>query len=404
MKKFWLVLFPDTFLWIKINNGIIYNSKNFKHYTFRCSDEINKLCDTLADLDSLYSVELTELLLRDEHVKQWVDQITGIEAGCLIEQNGLNSKLTSYCPVLSIQNGMDQINWEHKQNIGGKIIENLYELVFYINGSSHGSDQYFRQTYYPVNSDKSLDFNHIESFVNQCNNKMLNHFTFVGDPISYNNSGQLQEWILSNDYFVHFVLLAEDIEKDIKKNEWFGNDKVSFTIIISNHLSFLKQPEIYHDFFDNVTFAFPVTSNAQLESITSIVQETGLNNYNIIPIYNGMNREFFEENVFMTIDEFNDIELSRREVFVNMTLNVTSFGKLTVLPDGKIYSNVNDTPLGSIGDPIYDMLYKEMTERETWFRIRDMKPCCDCVYQWLCPSPGNYELAIGKPDLCHITA
>lgn len=404
MKKFWLVLFPDTFLWIKINNGIIYNSKNFKHCTFRNSDEINKLCDTLVDLDSLYSVEIMESLLRDKHVKHWIDRITGIEAGCLIEQNGQNSKLTSYYPVLSIQNGMDQIIWEHKRNIGGKIIENLHELIFYINGSSHGSDQYFRQTYYPVTSDMSLDFNHIESFVNQCNNKMLNQITFIGDLINYKNFEQLQKWVLSNDYFIHFVLLEEDIKKDIKKNEWFGNDKVSFTIIISNHLSFLNQLEIYHDFSDNVTFAFPVISNAQLESVTSIVQETGLNNYNIIPIYNGMNREFFEENVYMTTDEFNDIELSRREVFVNMTLNVTSFGKLTVLPDGKIYSNVNDTPLGSIGDPIYDMLYKEMTERKTWFRIRDMKPCFDCIYQWLCPSPGNYEKAIGKPDLCRITA
>jgi pseudo-rSAM protein len=403
MKKFWLVLFPDTFLWIKTNKGIIYNSINFKHCTFRCSDEINKLCDILADLDSLYSVEVTESLLRNRNVEQWVDKITAIEAGCLIEQNGQNCKLTSYYPVLSIQNGIDQINWEHKRNIGGKIIENLHELVFYINGSLHGSDQYFRQVNYPVTSDISLDFNLIESFVNQCNNIMLNQITFIGDLINYKNFEQLQKWVLSNDYFVHFVLLAEDIKKDIMKKEFYCNDKVSFTIIINNFLSFSKQLEIYHDFSDKVTFAFPVTSNTQLESITSIVQETGLNKYNIIPIYNGMNMEFFEENVYMTADEFDDIELSRREVFVNMTLNVTSFGKLTVLPDGEIYSNINDTPLGSIGDPIYDMLYKEMSEQKTWFRIRDMKPCCDCVYQWLCPSPGNYELAIGKPDLCHIT-
>lgn len=402
MKKLWLVLFPDTFLWIKINNGIIYNSKNFKHCTFRCSDEIKKLYNTLVSLDSLYSVEITESLLSDRNVKQWVDKITAIEAGCLIEQNGQNSKLTSYYPVLSIQNGIDQINWEHKLNIGGKIIENLYDLVFYINGSSHGSDQYFRQTYYPVNSDMSIDFNLIESFVNQCNNKMLNQITFIGDLVNYRNFQQLQKWFLSNDYFVHFVLLAEDIEKDIKKNEWFGNDKVSFTIIISNHLSFLKQLEIYHDFSDNVTFAFPVTSNVQLDSISSILQATNLKNYNIIPLYDGMNREFFEENVYMTIDGFNDINLSKREVFANMTLNVYSFGKLTIMPDGKIYSNVNDNPVGSIGDPIYNLIYKEMTEGNMWFRIRDMQPCCDCVYQWLCPSPGNYELAIGKPDLCHV--
>jgi pseudo-rSAM protein len=66
------------------------------------------------------------------------------------------------------------------------------------------------------------------------------------------------------------------------------------------------------------------------------------------------------------------------------------------MPDGKIYANVNNVPLGSISDPICDLIYKEMTEGQSWLYIRDMKPCCDCVYQWLCPSPGSYEKVIGK--------
>ena len=232
---------------------------------------------------------------------------------------------------------------------------------------------------------------------------MLNQITFIGDLVNYKNFEQLQEWILSNDHFVHIVMLAEDIRKDITKFEWFNSEKISITIIVSDHSTFSKQLEFYQNLPDKVTFAFTVTSKIQLDSVSSFLQETKLKNYNIIPLYNGMNREFFEENVYMTINEFNDIKLSRREIFANMTLNVYSFGKLTIMPDGKIYSNVNDTPLGSLGDPVYNMIYKEMTEGKMWFRIRDMKPCCNCVYQWLCPSPGNYELAIGKPDLCHIT-
>ena len=100
MKKFWLVLFPDSFLWIKNSNGIIYNSKNFRYCTFYCSNEIKKFCDTLVDLDSLYSVEITESLLCKKTIKQWVDKITGIEAGCLIKQNGQNKKIISYYPFL----------------------------------------------------------------------------------------------------------------------------------------------------------------------------------------------------------------------------------------------------------------------------------------------------------------
>lgn len=402
MKKFWLVLFPETFLWIKGSIGIIYNSKNFEYFTFRRSDEQNKLCETLIDLDSLYSVEITEKLLCNNNVKEWIDKITGIEAGCLIEQNGGNKKIISYYPFLRIQNDINQITWNHSRNIGGEILENLYELVFYINGSSHGSDQYFRQTYYPLNSNMTLDFKHIESFVNQCNNKMLNQITFIGDFVNHKNYEQLQKWILSNDYFIHHVMLAEDLEKNLIEFEWFNSKKVSITVLVNKHSIISTQLEFYQNYPDKVALVFLVKSINQLDSVSTFLKDTGLKNFNIIPLYNGTNRVFFEDNVYMTINDFEDIKLSKREIFANMTLNIHSFGKLTVMPDGKIYSSVNDTSLGSIGDPIYDMLYEEMTVRKTWFRIRDMKPCCDCVYQWLCPSPGNYELAIGKPDLCHV--
>jgi len=45
---------------------------------------------------------------------------------------------------------------------------------------------------------------------------------------------------------------------------------------------------------------------------------------------------------------------------------------------------------------------KEMLDNTAWRKIRNDYPCCDCIYQWLCPSPSNYELAIGKPNLCHV--
>ena len=73
-----------------------------------------------------------------------------------------------------------------------------------------------------------------------------------------------------------------------------------------------------------------------------------------------------------------------------------------IFSDGKVYANVYHEPLGTIDDDIRELIYKEMDKGTSWRRIRDMKPCCDCVYQWLCPSPSNYELAIGKPNLCHV--
>jgi pseudo-rSAM protein len=403
MKKYWLVIFPDTFIWIKNDNGIIYNSKNYKYRTFYYSNSIKGLNDTLANLDSLYSVEITELSLKDKAIENWIGQIIELEAGCLIEQNGQNKKMVSYYPVLSVQNDVKKIMWEHEKGIGGKIIENLHELVFYLNGSPHGSGHYFKQTYYPIKTEQAIDVKTIVQFINQCRNKTLNQITIIGDIESYSEFEQLKNWMVSCDLYIHLIVLAEDVGRNFTKLDCSNFDNISASVIVNNDFQNFRDPAFFQGFNGNVTFRFPVRSVEQFESTISWVESSGINDYQIIPLYDGKNNQFFEENIYMSPEDFDTVEMSKREVFSNMALNIHLFGKLFILPDHKIYSNVNNLPLGTMGDPIYNLIYKEMTEEKAWFRIRDMKPCSDCIYQWLCPSPGNYELAIGKPNLCHIT-
>ena len=51
---------------------------------------------------------------------------------------------------------------------------------------------------------------------------------------------------------------------------------------------------------------------------------------------------------------------------------------------------------------IYEIISKELEEGRSWLRIRNQAPCNTCLYQWFCPSPSNYEIAIGRPNLCHV--
>ena len=87
---------------------------------------------------------------------------------------------------------------------------------------------------------------------------------------------------------------------------------------------------------------------------------------------------------------------------MHQMLNTNNFGKLTIMPDGLVYANVNNKPLGCVEDTPYSLVHNELIKGQSWLKIRDMKPCCDYVYQWLCPSPSNYELVIGKSNLCHV--
>ncbi|MCQ5183205.1 hypothetical protein NE573_24670, partial [Parabacteroides distasonis] len=54
-------------------------------------------------------------------------------------------------------------------------------------------------------------------------------------------------------------------------------------------------------------------------------------------------------------------------------------------------NSVND-----IYEFIYEIISKELEEGRSWLRIRNQAPCNTCFDQWFCPSPSNYEIAIGR--------
>jgi pseudo-rSAM protein len=98
-----------------------------------------------------------------------------------------------------------------------------------------------------------------------------------------------------------------------------------------------------------------------------------------------------------------DKEITMQTIFRNQTLNSMTFGSLSITSNGNVYSNLNKPKLGNIKEAGLDyFIHREYKNGESWFNIRKEEPCLNCHYQWLCPSPSNYELAIGKPNLCHV--
>ena len=105
----------------------------------------------------------------------------------------------------------------------------------------------------------------------------------------------------------------------------------------------------------------------------------------------------------MKQEYFSDIELDRRGVFALQELNTYKFGKITLMPDGKIYAGINKYPIGNIREPIVDIISSELIYGDSWRHTRyQIKPCNQCRFKLICPSPSGYESTIGKPNLCHI--
>ena len=74
------------------------------------------------------------------------------------------------------------------------------------------------------------------------------------------------------------------------------------------------------------------------------------------------------------------------------------------MPTGEVYSSLWSESLGNIREEkLKQLLYREFTERGVWLGTRSkVEPCKDCVNRDLCPSISDYELVIGRHDLCHM--
>ena len=131
---------------------------------------------------------------------------------------------------------------------------------------------------------------------------------------------------------------------------------------------------------------------------------TALEYFEIIPLYNGNNLSFFKKFIFIHIDDLKLKKIIKNQYFANQTFNINNYGKITILSNGDFYANLNQPKLGNINkDSLYDVLCLEIYNGKSWNFIRNVTPCKECVFQYICPPISNYELVIGKYDLCHVS-
>ena len=400
MKKYRLVLSEDTFLWVKNKEGLVYQSKKCQTFIFTLSEKLQEICCHLLVLEHLYTVELTEDELNNPDVRYFVDNLLAIDAGRLIPDTEIEKGNVSLLPVLKIHEEIDYFIQKHERGVGGSIIKHIHELTFYINGSKYGNDKCYLQTIFPTKSESTLEIEKIIRFIRNSKNLFLSNINLVGNIFSYPNFDKLLQQIEAFEITTTICITASDIlanKEFLQKTNW--NDKIAFRILMDEKNNIERTVAIFEDIKIPFSVDFIIFSEQDYHDIEPLATRI---KGNFVPLYNGENIDFFESNVFIHQDEILASTLSKREVFMRQATNIFHFGKLTVLSDGNVYADVNQTSLGTIDDTAYSIVYKEFTEGNSWFKVRNFAPCKDCIFQWLCPSPSNYEIAIGRSNLCYV--
>jgi len=364
------------------------------------SERLNEICSHLLILENLYTIELTEEDLNIPDVRHFVDNLLEIDAGRLILSTETKKGSVSLMPVLKIHEEIDYFVQKHERGVGGKIIKHIHELTFYINGSEYGNDKFYLQTIFPTKDETVLEAEKIIRFIRNSKNSLLYNINLAGNIFSYPNFDALLQQIETFEIATTICITASDVianKELLQKTSW--NDKIVFRVLMDKKDNIEQVITFFEDIKIPFSVDFIIFSEQDYHDIEQIATKV---KGNFVPLYNDKNIVFFESNVFIRQEEIIASALSKREIFMRQATNMWHFGKLTVLPNGNVYADVTQTPLGTIDDTVYSIVYREFTEGKSWFRVRDFAPCKDCIFQWLCPSPSNYETAIGCSNLCYI--
>ncbi|MDD3040936.1 MAG: TIGR04150 pseudo-rSAM protein [Bacteroides sp.] len=405
----WLYLYPFVFISEDLDNFLFYNSLIFKRICFKKNTILVSIVKQLQDIDQLYSVKIHVKDLEDVHLLNFVETIQALGLGDIIEGN--LEKPLIMPPVLNLQKSAERLK-EHKVPIGENILSYLHEVSIYVSGTClfncpDCQDRY-KQYLCCTKSADVLDPALLKNFL------FSTYYTGAAITLSGGNIFQYKGLedilsILEGIDAIHTLVsdwrnIPEDlrllsrIRKESFRLKILVNELADVSSIIAIAQK-IKNLQIKQCWEIGIT-SFPEYEDAEIlgEQLSGLVDDV-----TIRPFYTGENIDFFEECIFIDQEELDNIELDKQGVFALQALNTNNFGKITILSDGNVYANVNEKPLGHIQDPIKEMLCEELEKGTSWRRTRyDLEPCSQCRYKLICPSPSNYELAIGKNNLCHI--
>ncbi|WP_347149050.1 TIGR04150 pseudo-rSAM protein [Parabacteroides distasonis] len=195
--------------------------------------------------------------------------------------------------------------------------------------------------------------------------------------------------------YTHIPLLESSLKKNFSYQVY-----VSLPVdhsLMNNTCIFLDQQKIPFQYI------FQVTSLEDCNEAVTLIEKYDIDKYQLRPLYTKDNISFLAKNTFLTEEDILSTKISMKDIFRKHIINKDNFGKLFILSNGDIYANILHKKLGNIKtDSIYQIVKKEIEIGESWLRIRNQKPCCDCLYQYICPSPSDLDLMIGQLNLCTV--
>lgn len=378
VSDYWFTIEPYVFVDIKSKHILLYNTLD--GVTIESTNEkiVELLQETLQEENCGVAL-LTHERYRQEEICCFVDELREKFMGDVINVSLSDGKPVQILPFYNYSKEQELYK---KNNFSSykNILEKLFEISLYIDATTNIT----KLIHFLITLPKNLTFNIVGNMEEVPNySELFSYLDHCSSPknllCSYKNIIPLQP------IFAHNFSYQISVSFPINVERWNHAMKV----LLSQALP--------------VEFVFEVSSEEDVQLSEQLIEQHQIDKYRLKPNYTGNNIRFFENEVFLSKEDILSTPMTMKDFFARQAMNLYDFGKITILPNGDVYANLNHPSLGNIYvNNIHEILHKEVEEGKSWFRVRNHPPCTDCVYQWICPSPSNYEIAIGRSNLCHV--
>ncbi len=386
------ILDNSSFLWIKSNEALFYNSSSHHHVSMILDDEIK-----IAFCNYLSVPEHFGRITFDESSREALLCNVLTEKGIgTIEPDSTQQYRLPNIPI--INRDVERIPTEERCDY---ILRN-YDLSNYVTtitiyvGGHSKINSYYEQIPYPLNSNYVLSADDIISFIRTVSDTLpsVSYKIVVSEPdeFDFENFGIA----LGKHPNTTLFLLHETFNQELCN--WLQSTSLKMTVLIDSDCD--KEQSDYIE-SKNVIYTMLIKSDKGIEHYKRLVKRIPNLNFECIA---DNNLDFFRKHVFESKDDIlKSKTISKRMIYIHQKLNLNYWGNLFVFPDKKIYSNPNRhgiDPLGTLNDNILSLVAKELSYNYSWRKLRDSPKCSQCLCQWLCPSPSCYERTFNLESFC----
>lgn len=413
--SYWFYL--EAHVWVTIKKGValLYNSHDGKLY----KTNQPMLVKLLAKLISPHHGGVIKISGEDlkSHgvLKGFIDEMVANFNGELVDSSLSKGKPFKTPPLVNIFRDRDSWKRDVRKTGGEEVKKYLVEVSLYLNaGAAPGMEVYkdaYRQFLFNRQGQRGLelDLSLVEMFFKEMRGTSLCRVNLLGGNIfAYSRLGDLLDILATmREQKAMFFLYTDLGVGNSERLKWIEASETGVDIWVVPPVDeeiFAQGYGLLEGYDIKRSFRFVIRGEEDLERCGLIVEKYRLGDISYYPYYTGDNMDFFREHVFIREGEMAESQPGVRELIARVKTNPVNFGKLVVLEDSGVYANVNEPVLGWLGkQSLYRMLEEEVKRGRSWFRSRqEVKPCCSCIYNVLCPPMSNYERILGRNNLCHI--